>query len=1546
MQLSDKENRNLFRYNHVFPNNVEILQDYLDQLKIGSPSPKLNFDLIKERLNVKQGITGYYVDPTGDEILDKSNQESFDRYMAMTRLGDARYDIFRRKIPPNESALRDLPDNVLGNVAFALGTLEAGAFDAVTKAAKGTTELLVGIPSDAITGLIEEKTGRDVGTDVLGAIDKNFPTLNTTGASEFIGVAGQYIGGWKIGENIINRLLGKKGRDFIEKRAKDHEVKYPKISKISIPVFKYGAPALIGEPIVATTGDKTLLQVGEGVGKNFFGENFNIPLVTDAPNFSDPNLTPKDKALKLLKQKGQFGAEAPFVVGGLSAGFEGLFKFATPYALQAGSIGKTYLGKTYDVAADLLTTESRAKILGVPTGNYIGGSFVPSIVRGANEGLSTIKKLPGLNKIPPVSEWKLYNGQIPVRVDGKINIDRGIQNAVGRIDALLRAVRTNEALTPEAKARQRRAINLLESLKQSIDRRFDIINNDISKIADSLTSGNKIVVRKDVDLKFQDASSWAKTTFVDDFIKYLTNPDIKANQAFRLLDRSTRAQAAAIKRELLTVKRMLGRAGLDSLSDDFVRGFGKDAYDYLNTSFRIVQQGKSFRSDPENFKNVVEMIKSILRYNPKMLQHRKSLISQRPKEDINKLYEEHIEAIAVERTRALMAKGQADGQSATKLIEETENVLREITGKDYSKIFKNRKLIKENEQIPEVINKLFGKVDDPKVIVSNTISEIADAVVNTKMYDDLYNMGVGKWVFDSPDGLLKATANRVGGPNTTPLEQINLKGYNHTGIANSLDGKWTVPAMKESIETNGGVLWTDRFLGGPIIKTYLAGKSLSQVEKTVFSPTTQIRNVTSAATFALAAGHVGNGASLKEAMYFIFKDVFTKNGIYDDTVIARKMNEYLEEGVINSNMVIKEIEFLVKDSLKGNPKIGNTNDLIQQLYDTKAVSKLMDIYRAGDDLWKIYGYEYEKSLKTEAIKSLDDVVDYFGRVFGREFDADAYTKEVMQDFNPISKSHVISSEELLSKAIRQISSEVIKNVYPNYAYVPKLVQEMRRIPYGNFISFPAEMYRTQANLLRYGLKEMTSNNPLVRRQGARRLMGLSTALYLPFGAAELGKYMYQLTDDHSNRFQRSFTPSWNQEGPIAFTGVEKNEKGETIVNYIPTSYQFPHVATTLAPFYKALETTSTAQESGEIGMGPYFKGVLQGIATVARPFASESILTAALFDVTTRGGETAQGRPIFRETDEPSEKFTKSVIHILKSVFTPGAAIQFDKFARASYNLFEKNRKDLIYTNQGEPFDFVTEFMSLFLGVREYTVNVHKSFRKFEVRDFVATLSDNRAEAADTYYKKNMSAGQIYDAFIEQNIDEYKTFSRFYETIEDARTWGVKYEDVKEMISGRRGLTKGDERVVDKKFNPASIPSFKRKDKLNEIATDQGYENVTQFLDRNRFRQIQLLFVDMPLQLPEEEVRKIISVGGYEKYLELQQKEKDSPTIINIDPTREEYEQQSAVDIQITQPQATAATPQVAPPVVTGTAQGVTPTETALLSPTELAIRQRNKRTA
>jgi len=1530
MKLSDLENRNLFRYNHVFPNNKAILQDYVDQVKAGVASPKLNRKLIEEQLNVKQGKLNYFVEETGDAEIDASNKKAFEQYNKLIRLGDGRYDIYQRKLPPAESAMQDLPDNIFGNLAYGAGNVEAGITDALLSAGKGFSSL-IGLGADVATGIRSENLeDPSIQTDVLGKIEKNFPSINTTGFSSFLGITGQYVGGYKIGEKILEKTISKKGQAWLAARAASATATAPRVSKIAIPVFKYGVPAAIGEPIVATSGDRTILQALSPITKKYLGVG-----VEDMPDPERADLSPKDRALELGRQKLQFGLEAPFIIGGLSAGFQGLFKFATPYGLKAGSIGKEYLGKAFDVGADILTNEARASILGVPTANLFGGSFIPSIVRGVNLGASKIRNMPGLNKIPPVSEWKLYNKtntDTPFKVDGKINIDGGIASIIGRIDAMLRAVRTNEALTPAAKARQRRSINQLEKIKESIDRRFEVINVAISKIADDATSSNKMIFRKGANTNnvadLVDGSTWAKITFVDDFVKYITTPGMKGSSAFNLLGTSTRAQIASIKRELLTLRRMYSRAGLSS--DDFMKGVGKDAYDYLTTSFRIVTQKQNFRADPENFKSVTKMIKNLLRYQPKMLEYRKTLAQQLEANnktgELNQLYEEYLEGLAENRTRTWIEKGSADGMSSGKLIEMAENELRDIVG-GHLKVLKTRKILKEGEQIPDIVSKLFGRVDDPKVIISNTIAELADAVVKQNMYDDFYKMGLNKWVFDTPDGLVKATTGTSQlGPNRTALQQIDLKGSNNSGLANTLNGKWTIPAMKESIETMGGVLWTDRFLGAPFVKMYLAGKSLSQVNLTVASPTTQIRNVTSAATFALAAGHVGNGASLKDAMYFIFRDVFTKNGIFDDAAIGKKMDEYLSEGIINNNMIVKEIEFLVKDSLRTGPAIFNTDALITRLYDTKAVSKLIDIYRAGDDLWKIYGYEYEKSLKNLSIKNIDDVVTYHRDVFGRVFDKEAYLQRIA---GASTSARTLTRDEMLAPAIREMSSEIIKNVYPNYAYVPKLIQEMRRIPYGNFISFPAEMYRTQANLLRFSLKEIASKNKIISSQGGRRILGLSSALYLPFGAAELGRMMFDISPNLMNRFQRSFTPSWNQEGPLAITGLERNDKNEVLVQYIPTSYQFPHSATTMAPFYKALESIGTARESGESVMNSYVTGVLTAFGTALRPFATEGILTAALFDVSTRGGETAQGRTIFFENEDPGDKIAKGIAHIAKALFTPGGFVQINKFRKAGYNLMQTDRKDLIYTNQNEPFDFATEAMSLFLGIREYTVNIHKSFEKYEIRDFTKTLAFDRSKAAKELYSINMNPEEVYEAFYQQNLAEYRTFSKFYETIEDGLSWGITENEMRLMFKNKSGLDSKDALIIRKQFNSVNMPSFKKRGRLNELATDRGFKNVLEFIDPQRFIDIKRKFQGLELQLTDEEVMEQIKGIVEKKYQKLQEVSSVAPTTVP--------------EIPIVQPQtiAAAAPPPINPAI--NPATGLSATEEALLSPSEKAIRLRNK---
>ena len=81
--------------------------------------------------------------------------------------------------------------------------------------------------------------------------------------------------------------------------------------------------------------------------------------------------------------------------------------------------------------------------------------------------------------------------------------------------------------------------------------------------------------------------------------------------------------------------------------------------------------------------------------------------------------------------------------------------------------------------------------------------------------------------------------------------------------------------------------------------------------------------------------------------------------------------------------------------------------------------------------------------------------------------------------------------------IEEEAADIVRNNIPNYDYVSEFVKGLRKLPLGNFVSFPAEIMRTGTNIARRGLKEInytTVNNegktvkPLARI-GYQRLIG-------------------------------------------------------------------------------------------------------------------------------------------------------------------------------------------------------------------------------------------------------------------------------------------------------------------------------------------------------------------------------------------------------------------------------------------------------------------------
>ena len=51
--------------------------------------------------------------------------------------------------------------------------------------------------------------------------------------------------------------------------------------------------------------------------------------------------------------------------------------------------------------------------------------------------------------------------------------------------------------------------------------------------------------------------------------------------------------------------------------------------------------------------------------------------------------------------------------------------------------------------------------------------------------------------------------------------------------------------------------------------------------------------------------------------------------------------------------------------------------------------------------------------------------------------------------------------------------------------MPQFIQDLRKLPFDNFVSVPAEMWRTTFNTVSLGAKEARSNNVKLRQIGSR-----------------------------------------------------------------------------------------------------------------------------------------------------------------------------------------------------------------------------------------------------------------------------------------------------------------------------------------------------------------------------------------------------------------------------------------------------------------------------
>jgi len=1055
----------------------------------------------------------------------------------------------------------------------------------------------------------------------------------------------------------------------------------------------------------------------------------------------------RDRAAASLQQKLLFGLEAGPFVGGVTTFLGPAIKKS---AQAIGYVGGPVVKATGNYVLNPLAKVAASERTGLPQS-----------IKAIGQGRVKAGEFLG---IPKYENWRLFHtGSTATK-----------ERVFKRIDNVLATLRTSGRADVEVQPIMTKAFNELEATKFGAEKNLENIDRLANELVKKTGETNKGM------------TTAAKNEMFEGIVQYLTSKKSITTAAGKSYKSPTRYLDSLGSSELKDAVKTL-KVEFDAFKntvknvlepDEVDKLFRGDLNKYLNRSFEITRNS-SFKVSTKDKEGVTALFSKMLRGMKDFKTADDILVKETAEAQVDDLIE-----LAVH-----------EGKNAENLVK----VSSEFISKEFGTV---KSFLKKGEDLPGVVRKMFGESIDKRAQILDTISDMATIKGKRLMLDELTQVLGSKGVLITADNSVSAARLfRTSTGVRRPLVEITGKDINSI-LGKNIIGKYTTPEIAAALK--GQTLATDILLQSSIYKAFIATKGMSQLSKTVLSPTTQIRNVESAAMFALANGHFGRGASLHDAMRFVFKDVVGPKGKVDVEMLQKLGSEYRRMGVTNSSIITRETSALIDDiltsSLDKGGKLGRTENLLKTMQDSSILKNATKVYQGGDDLWKIFGYEFEKSKLLNIIRAskpgtnshIDDADKYFREVFGRRFN------KYMPDG---------TSLKTREEAIKEIAAETIKNTYPNYSYVGTLVQNLRRLPLGNFISFPAEMYRTSFNLIKFGLREMQSSDALVRQSGAKKLIGFSSAIAAGTVAQEVAMNTVGVSEEQLNAIRESFVASWNKSGPLV--PVAKEIEGDKVIyKFVNFAYQSPYDVIT-APYYAAMGQINKGRlEEKDLDdvMFKAFFGDQTGpgaFTALLSPFLSEAIITEKINDLVIRGGRTNNGRIILSDEDSASDKVVKGVFHLLDGL-TPGVFNQVTNMARG------------VAREQGayKEMNASDEALALIAGIRINEANVGKSLG-FKVNSFVRSQREAKRLLTSEIAKANVNPETIYRQYEKLLQNRFENYSEIRKVFSDAEKLGYKKVYINRQIDRR--IQKSDRAII---FSGRFMP-----DDWSKLITDQRLVN-------------------------------------------------------------------------------------------------------------------------
>ena len=898
---------------------------------------------------------------------------------------------------------------------------------------------------------------------------------------------------------------------------------------------------------------------------------------------------------------------------------------------------------------------------------------------------------------------------------------------------------------------------------------------------------------------------------------------------------------------------------------------------YMRKSFSIFTNS-SYKPPEEVFNKAVSWVtENVVKKNKSLAE---TAIKSNPEKPVDDALKEYAEIL----TQNILQQGKTNADDPLKTLQ--------FISKD---ILKSDDFLKTGEELPTIIKQLLGEEKNLKSSVLQTVSGMITSTTNKKLFDNLAKLGTKQgWLFESRE------AARAAGV-LDAKQIVRLPGL---GLLQS-DELGRLYASSELAESlRGSVGFLDKLMQNSIYNLALQGKTLVQFGKTVLSPATQVRNVTSASFFPLANGHLGGQASVTNALKMVMDDIFGAGKVINEKELIDNIARKIELGVLDENIVASELQAVLKEIRAGT--IDNTDTMINKLANTKFMKDVTRVYAGGDNLWKWYGHEYVKSQLKSVFKTTDEVAGWFRDIVGREYD---------------------TTGKSLSDAIEEAAAWYIRNTYPTYSKVPKIIQNIRKLPIGNFVSFPAEMIRTTFNILDLSLKEIASKNPKLRQLGYRRLFGASTVL----GGAgtAISKTAEQFTgikEEMMDNYKRDYGASWEKNSNLIPITKAKDGKFK-MINF---SYFSPYdvinspIESISNIFAKREITPKEARDN------LFFSFITGPLKELIEPFISESILFEKIADVMPagygvggRGGVTKTGARIYSNSDSAGDIVVKTLFHLVEGL-QPGGT-------RTAYRIGQG-------FIGGKDYDPFVELTNLFTGVRVIDADIEKTLN-YVLTDF-NKIQKEVFETENFYTTDNWPTrgpNEMINDFINIQNEAFKEQLKIYNAIETAREFDVSDRTLKKIMRDRKISNKRIRNLLKGRFTPVNFSEGLFKKKLKDLEKLEDNRGVEIFTDEK----------DKRYYYPKRELKKVIK-NFKRKEFEVEVPPAEQQASLSLIPTANAQVAEAEIKTpplpEQPDPSVAATTTLASVTNPLSSLQNLSQAQLSLLSPGEQAIAQRLNR--